>query len=179
MDIDTNWINEYENEEKKYSFFYEEPIQSIKYTILYINKDKSIESIIQDKFALKENNNISKDEMIYLIKKYQHNITNEKKYKLISLLLYTFPIQHEEINQFNKNDIDSTNVNPLKSLHYINDVVLEPCILFFHSLNDLFLIFHEKEINNKHNQTKKILYDGKLNVKTKKKSRKQTKKNNQ
>ena len=54
MDIDTNWINDYENEEKTYSFFYEEPIETLKYTILYVNKNKKIDSIIQDNISLNE-----------------------------------------------------------------------------------------------------------------------------
>tara|TARA_Y100001970_G_scaffold247552_1_gene316368 strand:+ start:3210 stop:3722 length:513 start_codon:yes stop_codon:yes gene_type:complete len=167
MDIDTNWINDYENEEKTYSFFYEEPIETLKYTILYVNKNKKIDSIIQDNISLNETNKITKEELITLIKKYQKNITNEKKYKLISMLLYTFPLQHIELSKFIKNDDNDVNINnfPLKNINYINDIILEPTILFFHSINNIYIIFHEK-IEGSNIQTKKVIMH--TNKKTKK-----------
>lgn len=152
MDIDTKWIEEYENEDKLYNFLYEEPIKNIKFTILYINQLSMIESIIQDNLELDESNIISKEQLIKLIKKYQINET-KKKYNLKSILLYTFPFENSEIGKFIKSkDIDDN----LKAINYINDIKITPTILFFHSINNLYLIFHEK-IETKKIQTKKII----------------------
>ena len=60
--LDTTWIDDYEDIEKKYEMFYKENISSMNVIMIYVNHRLEIEKISQRDLELKTYNLISKDE---------------------------------------------------------------------------------------------------------------------
>ena len=52
--FDDDWINKYENEEKKYEIFYPEEVKYLKVNCLYINKKNELEKITEKEINLKQ-----------------------------------------------------------------------------------------------------------------------------
>ena len=137
-ELDTDWINNFEIEEKDYDGFYKEPISYIKAYYLFVNNTNEIHKIKRENIFLQENNILSKETLISIIKKNQ--IDKEHKYKLISLLKYNITLEPEHIQQF----LSTTNENSyIKSITTIADINYEPSINIFQDLNSIYLIFHE------------------------------------
>lgn len=149
--LDIDWI-EQEKNDLTYDFFSRCSLDNMKYTILYVNKKKELNSIVKECVSI-ENDVLTKEQLIGIIKKYQQNLTC--KYQLISILNFSFSINHDEIDHYNQSN---TFGSLLKPITYINDIQIEPCIPYFHHLNHLYFIFQEK-IPSSSKQTKKILYN--------------------
>ena len=52
MELSTDWISEFEIEDKDYKQFYKERVDSIRVYFLYINKDQSLFHIKKHKIKL-------------------------------------------------------------------------------------------------------------------------------
>lgn len=148
--LDMNWVEE-RKRDLTYDFFSRSSLDDLNCTILYINKKKELNSIVKECISI-ENDILTKEQLISIIKKNQSNLLC--KYQLISILKFSFSIDHDEINKYIETDsFDSL----LKPINYINDIQIEPCIPYFHHLNQLYFIFQEKD-NAVKKQTKKIVY---------------------
>ena len=68
MDLDADWIEEFNNKEKAYEDFYNKPVENIRIVFLYINGKNEL--ISSKKFKLDiQNETISKNMLINLLKK--------------------------------------------------------------------------------------------------------------
>ena len=77
--FDDEWINKYENEEKKYEVFYPEEVKYLKVNCLYV-KENELEKITEKKINLSKENIIKKEELIKLIRE-NDNIDKTKRKK--------------------------------------------------------------------------------------------------
>ena len=154
-DINFDWIDDFNKDDENYKIFYKNIIDILNINIIYINTDNEIEKITREKLKLKTNNILSKEELIYIIKK---NITPDNnstislrtaKYKLLSILLYNVTVEPKDINKNNDN-------NYLKTVNYLNDIVLENTIEYFKNLNTIYILFYENKNSPSYNKTKRI-----------------------
>jgi len=148
--LDISWIESFEKNEKYYNMFYLENNKSIKTNILYINKGKELEKIREIKIHLSEDNIIKKNDFIKIIKEFEK--IDNKKYTLMSILIYNLTIENKEIKNFLYN---SDKYDFMKELKYLNTYELSSTVNCFQDVNNLYIILMEKEKKNGNN-TKKI-----------------------
>ena len=97
MDLDADWIEEFNNEEKAYEGFYNKPVENIRIVFLYINGKNEL--ISSKKFKLDiQNETISKNILMTLLKK---NISyNNLNYYPSYLLKFNIDLIPENIHAF-------------------------------------------------------------------------------
>lgn len=147
--IDQQYIKDFENLEKDYKNFYNEDIKQIKIIYLYINNDNEVYNIKSENEKI-ENNCLTKERILYLIKNNQFNLLN--KHKLVSLLKFNIDLEHTELKNFIL--YESTN-SYLVSLKLLDTIYFNNSIHIFNDLNSIIFIFTNK-IEQKLNTTKRI-----------------------
>ena len=163
MELDTNWISEFDIDDKHYKHFYKEKVESIKIYFLYINRNQELFHIKKEKYAI-NNSTLTKENLIQILNKYK---TYEKKSFIpLSILKYNITLNPEYINKF-LND-PSENYKFLEPQNNIEEISWFDSIIFFHNINSLYIVYREK-LKSKHNNTKKIYIRKKLNRKKTKK----------
>lgn len=177
--LDTTWIDDYEDIEKKYEMFYKENISSMNVIMIYVNSRLEIEKISKRDLELKSYNVVSKDEILEMIN--SHSCVGDIKYKLLSLLTYNINIAHNELKGFLESNLDNPSKDEfLHSLSTLEDIMLVPSIQLFHDINSIVIVYYEKsdpikpkpkEAKTKHNTTKKIF----INTRTVSNKQKKTK----
>jgi hypothetical protein len=149
-----------------YKDLYKDDLYFINIKIIYINRNSEIEKIKQETFLMSIPNLISREEILFILKKY--SLDDVKKYTLLSILRYNNILENDEINNFLLNPLD--NKKFLQVIKNIDSIYFEKTISLFHDLNELIFIFYEKSnellITNPYTSTKKIY----INSNTKKKT---------
>ena len=155
--LNTDWIDEYEERERQYADFYEEPVSTINVHFVYVNRNNEIEKIKMENMTVDDDQTIKKERLLYLIKT---NIENDKiKYKLLSILVYNLDIPSNELRKYLEEPPESEeNHKYLYSLKILEDIKIRETITLFHDINGIYFIFYEKtkKLQNNHNSTKKI-----------------------
>jgi len=153
IDLDDSWILHFENTEEEYKYFYKENIQSIKLRYMYINNDNVLEKIKEETILLKKANVLSREEIVMLIN--NNNKINNTTYSVLSLLKYNIDLEPYNLKTFLKKSPSVPNY--LTNIKNIEDIYFLPTIYMFQDLNDIILLFYEKQghTTNK-NVTKKI-----------------------
>ena len=154
-ELDNSWINKYklENLDELYS----EPVKNINLYYLYVNKNNELVNIKKDTTFLEEENIVSKDELIMLIKNYQL-----KNYRIFSILKFNIDLHEEELDDFIKEKTKNTNTNTnnanqqrstnqqfLNEEKNLNVITFNNSLNLFQDLNSLYFIFKEKKVINK------------------------------
>jgi hypothetical protein len=154
MSLNDDWIQNFEKTDKLYQDFYRDDLYYINLKIIYVSKENEIEKIKHETFLMSKPNYISREEIIRILKK--NTIDNERKYTLLSILKYVINLEPDDIKNFL---IHSDNFNFLSLIKNIDTITFEKSINMFQDLNDLILVFYEKnrEQNISHNLTKKII----------------------
>ena len=162
MDLDADWIEEFNNKEKAYEGFYNKPVENIRIVFLYINGKNEL--ISSKKFKLDiQNETISKNMLMNLLKK---NISyNNLNYYPSYLLKFNIDLIPENIHAFLG---ESYAFNFLTQVNYMKEIVWEKTIKSFQSLNTLY-IFMKRRVPNNRNSTKKIYISRKKLKKTRRK----------
>jgi len=162
MDLDTKWIEEFESVDNNYKTFYAEDIIHIKFHYVYVNKESNIEKIKEETVLLRTPNYISREELIGILKK--NNKLSNINYSVLSILKYNIDIEPSDVTYYINSNIEhDESYNFLKSVKNIDAITLNKSISMFQDLNDIIIIFYEKQINDKkneshtHNQTKRII----------------------
>jgi hypothetical protein len=154
-DLDDEWINDFERTDKLYEDFYKDDLYYINLRVIYVNRDNEIDKIKHESFLLTNKNNISREEILGILKK--NSIDNERIYTLLSILRYNIILEPDDVKNYLLNKENNDYLSVIKNIDAIN---FEKSITMFHDLNDLILIFYEKskEIIKKEqkNNTKKI-----------------------
>jgi len=150
--FDDEWINKYENEEKKYEVFYPEEVKYLKVNCLYV-KENELEKITEKKINLSKENIIKKEELIKLIR--ENDNIDKTKYKLISILVYNFNLENNELKNFLRGNQDFKLLNNLRN---IDDYSFEPSLSYFHKINNIFIVFNALEKTNIPN-TKRVKFN--------------------
>lgn len=161
--IDLDFIEEFDKTMMQYKDFYKENVETIRVKILYVNKDNKLELIKHDDLILKTPNIISCCELIKILK-FNNNVMN-KCYKISSMCLYNVSIETDNIEKIKEEDF-------LVDINHINDVIIEPTINILQDLNELLIVFKEKEINRVKSKKVRIKISNRLNSLKNSKTRK-------
>lgn len=165
--LDTKWIDEFD----VYNDLYNEDLEYINIFYFYINKENNIIDVIKTRNIIQDNK-ITKDELLYLIK--TNIINKKKKYELMSILQYNFDINPEDVQYFLRENINNDS-KCIKEQQYLikhkslSTIIWNQTINIFKPLNALYIVFHEAKLKKtKQNVTKKIrLSNVKLQTQTK------------
>lgn len=157
--LDDSWITQFNNEDKLYQEFYKDDIYFINLKIIYINHCNEIEKIKSNSLLLKDKNKLTQEDLLQILK--QHSIDHQKRYSLLSILKYNILLNPEEVLKHNYGE------NYLQVIKQINDIPFHKTISMFQDLNELIILFYDKQINNNHVNTKKVYIKNK-HMKTKK-----------
>ena len=167
-DLDISWINDFEKLDNEYKIYYTEEISFIKIHFIYINNNNEIEKVKEEKILLKNNGILLKEELLSLIK--NNLLLNQLKYSLSSILKFNINIEPIHLKTFlrNKNPLlGNTFLQPIK---HIDSIKFDKTISMFHDINEVIIIFQQKN-NIINNRTKKSL----INTNKKRTKRKELK----
>ena len=171
MELDSEWIKDYESKEQPYKDFYKEKAKTIEIYYFYLNQSNELEKIKQHHYILQEDNKLSKQQLINEIK--SNIIDNKIKYSLLSVLKHNINLDPTDLKSYLQSKDSNEYDNFLSLVSNLNDVYFEDTISFLQPLNSLFIIFNETSEKRRKNMTKKI-YLSHHNRKTKKKPLKKT-----
>lgn len=144
INLNTEWIDKFENIDDMYSMFYKDNNEIINTTFVFINKSNEIERVKNEKYILPEKNRIPESSLMNLI------MTNKpKKYSFYFMLKYNITIEPEDIKY-----ITSLSREYLTYLDKVQDICFERTITMFQDLNELTIFFIEK--SQKKNKTSKL-----------------------
>lgn len=168
--LDDNWIKEFKNIDKDYEIFYLDDIHFVKITFLYIDKDNNIIKCINNKYLLKRQNCLFRDELLEILKK--NIVMDNIKYTLFSILKYNVNLDPSNIKNFvTTKNVDDECADFLKIIRNIDDIHLDKTISMFQDLNEIFIIFHENCEKNSspypraHKVTKRVYFKNNTNHK--------------
>lgn len=147
-EIDTTWIEEFE----KFNDFYKEKVDAINIKFILLDKKGVIENIKNENYLLSQQNKLSKEELIYLIKR--EIINSKHKISLVSICQFNFSLDNDEIILL-YNDREINMADYITTVHSINDVYWKDTIHLFRDLNELTIILMKKN-KQKNNTTKKV-----------------------
>lgn len=178
-ELNDDWIINFEETDKLYKDFYKDNLDYVNIDFIYINDEDEIEKIKQETFLLSQQNAITRDELIGLLKR--NSIDNDKRYSLLSILKYNIILEADDIKNFLLTpDLASYNERFLTINKHIDTIFFEKTITMFQDLNNVYFIFYEKTKNNKNSDlnsiTKKIYLDIISNKKDNKRYKKTIKK---
>jgi hypothetical protein len=159
--LDTTWINEIENTimYDEYQQFIKSDITSVMITFIYINKSNEQVHTASIRLALTVPNQISQDEILHIMQKYQmrvvYNERNKKQfiyYNFHSLLHYSFEIGEDvkSVAEFLVCDGDCDGdgdgdgfMNKYSNIISIQTLYFKPIINLFHDISSITIILNE------------------------------------
>jgi hypothetical protein len=151
-DFDTDWINEFEKVDKDYASFYLEDLNYVKVTIVYVNNNNELEKIKEEKLFLQKSNNISREEIIGILKR--NNTKDEKTFTIMTMLKYNFDLEPTDVRNFLLNSNNCESDDYLSVVKDVDEIVWNRTISMFQDLNNLIIIFYENEKIKMHQQQK-------------------------
>jgi hypothetical protein len=175
-DLDDSWIRDFESKEDEYNNYYTEDLLFIKIHFMYINNNNEIEKIKEEKFILNNPGFLQKEELLGIIK--NNSKINGIKYSLLSIAKFNINLEPIHLNTFLKNKNSDIGNNFLTHIKNLDTIKFEKSITLFHDINELLIIFHNKnntvgsigfDKKEPHNRTKKNNI-----LKTKKMTKKRT-----
>lgn len=157
LDIDTSWIDEFE----KYNDFYKEKLTNIRINFLFLDKHGELEKISTEQVILEHENLLTKETLIYTIKK--QILLNKKQYSLLSIFKFNISLNNNEvIDVFHEKKTDFDEY--ITSIPGLDDIHWEDSINIFKDMNELNIILMKKR-KNKHN-TRRIYVEHKMQNKS-------------
>ena len=162
--LDTRWITEYENQIllSEYASFLKTDITCVSFQFIYLDREKkSIELVVPmtESYQLQHVNQISQNELLRIIHKYQNYRmkTNKKYYNFHSLLLYDFQMPENDDNDIRwvseylspspSRDDDNYNeygrVVEYTNLLSFDTIYFRPLIAMFHDLIGFTVVLYE------------------------------------
>jgi hypothetical protein len=171
-DLDTSWLHEFQKIDKNgISYYKPENLLFTKIHYIYVNGNQEITNLCEEKYLFKRPNVLLKEDLIGLIKR--NSVVNCKKYSLLSILKYNINIEPHNFNNFFKSNKPANNNSRdtfLQSIKNIDDIFFDKSIAMFHDLNDLIIIFLDKNTKTidsglleKHNTTKRVYINHNIN----------------
>jgi hypothetical protein len=142
-DLDTLWIEEFENLDNEYKSYYTEELTFIKVHYIYINIEDTIEKIKEEKIIFKQPGILQKEELLSIIK--HNSILNDTKYSLLSILKYNINLEPINLKTFLRNNDANVGDIFLQSIKNIDTIKFDKTISMFQDINDIFILFHQKK----------------------------------
>jgi hypothetical protein len=144
-ELDISWLNDFENTDNLYKDYYTDDLYYVNVNFIYINNENAIEKTKSGIFYMKTPNYIHREEIIGIIKK--NSIDNNKKYSVLAMLKYNFTVEPNDIPFFLKNE-SSNKEDFLSSVTNFDAISFKKTIHMFHDLNELIILFYDKNINS-------------------------------
>lgn len=166
--LDVSWLDEHNRLSDMETNYEPEPMSRIDIKFIYINNTNCIDKITTDHIELSEPESeplnvriIRKDVILKIIKQNQITTDNTKFY-LQDIMWYNVALKPENIQKSIYSENSTDTFTPFfKRIHIVQleDIILQPSIFIFHSLNCLYFIYQERktELVNNHRQLKSIL----------------------
>jgi hypothetical protein len=151
--IDSSWITEFDKLENDYAAFYTNDIEYINIHSIYINSINDIEHINEEKLFLTETNKITREELVDVIKRNMNQY--KKKYQLSSVLKYNIDLEPTDIRGFMQTQYVDEFLTQVKN---IDTIILSKTITMFQDLNDIILVYCEKNKRTKRHGTRKVAF---------------------
>ena len=152
--LDTDWLEDFKDEENLYNKFYKEPNTSIRLYLLYIKNKELIQVETRPACPLAANGLLPKEHIMALIKEYQN--WSGETYKLTALLRYNIDLSPDDITDFLQDTkAPAQFLTPEK---YLEDIHYHDSIPFFQDLNALYFIYTADAVTGSLNQTKRITF---------------------
>uniref|UniRef100_A0A6C0JJD7 Uncharacterized protein n=1 Tax=viral metagenome TaxID=1070528 RepID=A0A6C0JJD7_9ZZZZ len=157
-DLDISWIEEQERIQNIQASYSREPIESITTYFIYINRNQYIDKIYCENQILqikqdKSGSFISQETVLKIIQS-KKKTTVFSKYKLIDILLYNVDLDPERIQDYSNDTFE--NNSTLKPVPIFDEIFITPSIFIFHSINSLYFVFQEVEIEKVHNNRRSL-----------------------
>jgi len=165
-DLDISWINEFEKIDNEYKIYYTEELSFIRIHYIYLSNNNDIEKIREEKIFLKIPGMLQKDELLSIIK--HNSFSNQVKYSLLSILKFNINIEPEHLKTFLRSKNLLLGESFLQSIKNLDTIKFDKSITMFHDINDILIIFHEKNRKPLSNSTKKVFINSNSTKKTKK-----------
>ena len=152
--LDDSWIQEFQ----EYNKFYLDDVCVLRIVCVYMDVEKNITNIKKEQIMMKNVNQLSKEEMVELLKK--NSLQNKKIYKIKGILKYNIDLEPSSVEAFLKS---SSLPSFLSHLQHIQDISFQPTINMFQDMNDLFFFYLENpqqeksEMQQEHSTTKKVV----------------------
>ena len=164
MDFDTSWILE---EEQRFSGSKgKENIQSIRCYFIYVGIDSTIIKVIKEDEPLvdiQSNWGIQNDRLLHIIQN-KRFLEGGQRFKMSHLMKYNVDIDPQKISHYaSLHESELREINFLKEVNILGNVIIEPSIFIFHSLASLYFFLREDDMLVK---PKSILKKGILSKKT-------------
>jgi len=153
VDLDISWIDKNQKLHNIEHNYIRENMESISVYYFYTNQDNFIEKIVCEKEPLiqhpKNGMYISKERFLQMIQT-KKCVNVLKKYKMMDACLYNVILEPKHIQEYaqsiGENGFENIARSPFfKTLPIVDDIILEPSIFIFHSINGLFVFFRELE----------------------------------
>lgn len=141
-----NWIENFKNEIKNYSYLHYDKINKINIYSIYCI-DNNIEYIKKNCFDI-SNNYLNSNTLLKFI--IDNNKQNNINFIFNSLYKYNFDITYNDILTFNNSNNYFTKINIFK------DIYFDDCIKYFNNLNSIFIFYNNNSNVNNKSYTKKI-----------------------
>ena len=154
--LNDKWAIDFKYEDDIYKDFYKENIYYTNLYTIYINRNSEIDVILKENYILSEENKISREEIVGILKK--KSIYNNKNYKVVSVLKYNITLDPSKIVDYINNDDYETY---LTNIEHIDNITFEKSINKFQDLTDIYILYYEKstELKSKNkSSTKKIFF---------------------
>ena len=88
--LEDDWITKFNETDAVYKDFYKDDLYYVNLKFIYVNRESEIEKIKYESFLLSKPNNISREEILQILKK--SSIEDERKYTLLALLKYNISL---------------------------------------------------------------------------------------
>lgn len=146
-EIDTSHIENFNNTYSKYKDFYKNANEILHLKIIYLSDSNKILKIVNDDLILSTPNVVTDDELVKILNGYKATIASN----LYCMFLYNITIEPEDIDAISKGYY-------LKDLSSMKNIYLKSSINILQDLNELYIVFKEKDrnaIKTTNNSTKK------------------------
>lgn len=138
--LDDEWIKKFDKIDKVYEDFYKSDLYYVNLCVIYVNQHNEIDKITNESLLFNKPNYISQEELIGILKKL--STMNDRRYSLLSILRYNITLNPEEVKDYL---VNGENKDYLSIIKNIDTIKFDKTINMFHDLNDLIIVFYEKE----------------------------------
>jgi hypothetical protein len=163
-----SWIEKEEKLLRVQENFQREPMESIKCFFIFMNPNKYIEQITDERVDLHDGK-ISKEQVLRLVEEKRHP-KSDIKYMFVDAWTFLVDLEPEHIQTYSQTDASP---RFLLQLPILDDIIIPPSIFIFHDLNAVYFLFKEVErapvksaIRNKlsgNKITKRVTYSTQFN----------------
>ena len=157
--LDTSWIENFDAIDAEYKNYYCEDILFISFLFIYVDVNNEIVKLKKDKLILCEPGKIKKEELIRIIKHNQISC-----YNLTSIFNFIIDITPQNLKTFLK----SNKTIDIKPVSNIGDIKLDKSISMFQDLNNIIVLFSQKNKLQTNKKSKKAFQNIHIHNKTKK-----------